>query len=181
MFASKRNGRTAIGRIVRLAIAVSVVAAGMAATSTPAQAYDSNTCQPGLRSDVDQFRVDTGGSGDVDFGDDMHVGGVPQGTAVVCWSTGGDSVSITGKLFWDSFDAGCAAADVSIIRTDGTSASYQGLYEKCSSGGLRSAVVESSYFGTVDNLDRVRLRLFRKETWQASYTRVGTWNIYFGD
>ena len=170
------------GRIARVAIAVVVAAASIVvASSSPANAYDSNTCQPGLRSDVDQFKVDTGGSGDVDFGDDMHVGGAPQGTAVVCWSTGGDSVSITGKLFWDSFDAGCAAADVTVVRSDGSSASYQGLYEKCSSGGLRSTVVQSSYFGTVDNLDRVRLRLFRKETWQASYTRVGTYSISFGD
>jgi hypothetical protein len=164
------------------ALAVATVVAGALVVTAPAaRAYDQNTCQPGLRADVDQFRVDTGGSGDVDFGDDAHIGGSPQGTAVVCWSTGGDSVSITGKLFWDSFDAGCAAADVTIIRTDGTGASYQGLYEKCSSGGLRSTVVQSSFFGTIDNLDRVRLRLFRKETWQTSYTRVGTYNIEFGD
>jgi hypothetical protein len=172
---------TKLGRVVRLSILIVVAASGLTAVGPQAAAYDGNTCQPGLRSDVDQFRIDTGGSGDVDFGDDMHVGGVPQGTAVVCWSTGGDSVSITGKLFWDSFDAGCAAADVTIIRNDGSTASYQGLWEKCSSGGLRSTVVESSYFGTVDNLNRVRLRLFRKETWQASYTRIGTWNINFGD
>jgi hypothetical protein len=170
-----------IGRLLRASLALLTVAGGLAIVAPQAHAYDQNTCQPGLRSDVDQFRVDTGGSGDVDFGDDMHVGGVPQGTAVVCWSTGGNSASITGKLFWDSFDAGCAAADVTIVRADGSTASYQGLYEKCSSGGLRSTVVQSSYFGTVNNLDRVRLRLFRKETWQTSYTRVGTWNIEFGD
>jgi hypothetical protein len=169
-------------RLLGAAAAVVVAVAGLAVTAVgpTAHAYDGNNCSAGMRADVDQFNIDTGGSGDVDFGDDAHIGGVPQGTAVVCWGSGGSSVSLTGKLFWDSFNPGCADADVAIVRRNGTIGSFQEYSEICSNGGLKSRVVESSLFSNAANLSHVRLRLFRRDL-QNTRTSVGTFNIRFGD
>jgi hypothetical protein len=48
---------------------------------------------------VETFKIS---GGNADFGDEPHVGGVPQGTAVVCWLTDG-RVAILGKLYSDNF------------------------------------------------------------------------------
>jgi hypothetical protein len=169
-------------RIGLMVIAVSVAVAGVVAVPlTPAaHAYDQNNCSAGMRADVDQFKVDTGGSGDVDFGDDYHVGGVPQGTAVVCWGSSGSSVSLTGKLFWDSFDPGCADADVTVFRNDGVGVSFQDYSEICSNGGLRSKVIEHSMFSNAGNLSRIRIRLFRRDL-QNARTLVISVSKSFGD
>jgi hypothetical protein len=175
--ARKASGR----RVIGAAVAAIVAAAGLVVTVGPAaHAYDQNNCQAGLRADIDRFKVDTGGSGDVDFGDDAHLGGVPQGTAVVCWANGGSAVSLTGKLFWDSFDPGCADVDVSVIRRNGNVASFQEYSEICSNGGLKSRVVESSMFSNASDLSRVRIRLFRRDL-QQPRTHVITVNLSFGD
>jgi hypothetical protein len=176
------TGKTGTGhRLLGAAVAAVLMATGLVTVVAPAaHAYDRNNCSSGMRSDVDQFKIDTGGSGDVDFGDDAHIGGVPQGRAVVCWGNGGSSVSLTGKLFWDSFDPGCADADVAIVRRDGTVGSFQEYGEICSNGGLKSRVVESSLFSNAANLSHVRLRLFRRDLRNAR-TSVGTFNIRFGD
>ena len=73
----------------------------------PAQAFDSGNCNSTFGAanviDVDQFSKDTGTSGRVDFGDHMHLGGAPQGTAVACWSSTG-RVLLKGYLFSDPVD-----------------------------------------------------------------------------
>ena len=50
---------------------------------------------------VRQFKMDTGTLGKVDFGDHLHLFGVPQGTAVVCWHKDGP-VAVRGYVFADS-------------------------------------------------------------------------------
>jgi hypothetical protein len=47
---------------------------------------------------VESFKID---GGYVDFGDDWHVGGSPQGDAVVGWSIDG-RVAVKGKLYSDN-------------------------------------------------------------------------------
>lgn len=169
-------------RLVATAAAVVVAAAGLSITAMApaAQAYDGNTCSAGMRADVDQFRVDTGAN-NVDFGDDYHIGGAPQGTAVVCWGTGGSSVYLKGKLFWDSSGSGCADVEVAVFRDNNTLASSQGYSELCSSGGLRSKVIEHSMFSNAGDLDRIRIRLFRRGPDLGAQTIVATPTIGFGD
>jgi hypothetical protein len=153
--------------------------AGLTATPS-AYAYDQNNCSAGMRADVDQFKVDTGGTGDVDFGDDAHFAGSPQGTAVACWGSSGSSVSLTGKLFWDSFDPGCADVDVTVFRTNGSIASFQDYSEICSNGGLKSKVVEHSMFSNSGDLNRIRVRLYRRDL-QSARTLVVSVSQRFGD
>ena len=176
------NSKKVLRRTVAVVLAAVAATAGlMTGPLVPAaQAYDQNNCSAGMRADVDQFKVDTGGSGDVDFGDDAHLGGVPQGTAVVCWGSGGSSVSLTGKLFWDSFDPGCADADVTVFRNDGVGVSFQDYSEICSNGGLKSRVVEHSMFSNARNLSRIRIRLFRRDL-QDARTLVISVSKSFGD
>jgi hypothetical protein len=177
-----KHGRQGMRRrIVTVTLAVAALVAGLSAASVPAaHAYDQNNCSAGMRADVDQFKVDTGGSGDVDFGDDAHLGGVPQGTAVVCWGSGGSSVSLQGKLFWDSFDPGCADAEVTVFNRDNVGVSFQDYAGICSNGGLRSKIIEHSMFSNAADLSRIRIRLFRRSL-QSARTLVISVSKSFGD
>ncbi len=66
---------------------------------------------------VETFRID---GGKADFGDEPHVAGVPQGTAVVCWLTNG-GVAVLGKLYSDNFrDPQTATVAIRFRRTNGT-------------------------------------------------------------
>ena len=92
-------------RSIRTATAALAAAAALIATTAgTAQAYDGGTCNSiyGAQNvDVaDQFTIETGTAGNLDFGDDLHLFGAPQGTAVVC-STYDGRVRLIGKLFVD--------------------------------------------------------------------------------
>jgi hypothetical protein len=62
------------------------------------------------------FKID---GGDVDFGDELHLLGSPQGNAIVVWSTDG-RVAVKGKLYSDNFGAQQEAiVEIQFRRTDG--------------------------------------------------------------
>jgi len=90
-----------------LIVAMAATIASGLSLAGPAQAFDSGDCNSTFGAanviDVDQFSKDTGTSGRVDFGDHMHLGGAPQGTAVACWSSTG-RVLLKGYLFSDPVD-----------------------------------------------------------------------------
>lgn len=65
---------------------------------------------------VEPFRIN---GGEVDFGDLLHLGGAPQGDAVVCWLNDG-RVAVMGKLFSDNFqDPQTATVEVRFRRSNG--------------------------------------------------------------
>jgi hypothetical protein len=90
--------------MIRTATAALAAAALITTTAGTAQAYDGNTCNSIYGAQnvdvVDQFTIETGTSGNFDFGDDLHLFGEPRGTAVVC-STHDGRVRLIGKGFPD--------------------------------------------------------------------------------
>ena len=90
---------------IRTATAALAAAALITTTAGTAKAYDGNTCNSiyGAQN-VDfaqQFTIETGLTGNFDFGDDLHLFGEPRGTAVVC-STHDGRVRLIGKGFPDN-------------------------------------------------------------------------------
>jgi len=170
-----------LARIARTLAVVAVFAAALVAPGLvpAAHAYDAGTCSSGY-DDVDTVRIDTGTSGNVDFGDDYHIGGVPQGNGVVCWGHDRTSVYLKGKLFWDSYGAGCADAVVQTYDTSSNLLSYQDFSEVCSYGGLASKVIDHYASSSSGKLDRIRISLYRRE-FDRSRTLVHVSNRYYGD
>ena len=94
-----------------------------------------------------------------DFGDDPHLFGDPQGTAIVCWSTDG-RVGIKGRLFSDGGIGGDAetAARITFFRANGPSTT---LNVSSSGTGVNSRLV---YTATpAGSWNRVRIRLYSVE------------------
>lgn len=168
------------GRQVLRVVSAALVVSGtlQVAVSAPAEAYDANSCHWEMRSDVDVFRGD---HGVVDAGDDMHLDGRPHGNAVVCWPSSGRHVDYHGKVYWDSYGAGCSKAEIDVIRSDGVGVSFQDTIV-CSTGGLRSRNFDASYFGPVGTrLRAVRVRLLSRPTGQADFELVRSFGVAFGD
>src|SRR6266536_1893083 len=72
----------------------------------PVPAYDRGDCQRifpqgTVLHDVDSLRIDTGNYYEVDFGDELHLLGSPQGNAVICWQQGRHGVAVIGRLYVD--------------------------------------------------------------------------------
>jgi hypothetical protein len=90
--------------MVRLLSAMVMAAGSLVSLADPAQAYDFGDCAYLFGAAnvfrADQFYIDTGWGGLVDFGDDPHLFGGPQGRAVVCWSIDG-RVAIRGRVYAD--------------------------------------------------------------------------------
>lgn len=144
-------------------IAGVLVLLGSLAPGVPtARAYDASTCGSGTSwEDVDQFAVNTGVA---DFGDDLHLGGTPRGTAVACWDGNlqagtASRVTLTGKLYRDS-GSGEPCASVEVLFLDGA-AGVRARHrppELCGPGGLRSRVVNVTVNVPVN---RIRILLYR--------------------
>ena len=120
-------------KIARSVAATAAAAAALTCLAGPAQAYDRGTCEAesGTSTIVDDDRVSING-GKVDFGDILHLGGAPAGTAVVCWKADG-GVRVRGRLFADSNTTLITAqVEVAAIRTSGTVSTmgfdFNGLY-----------------------------------------------------
>ena len=109
----------------------------------------------------------------VDFGDILHVGGAPQGDAVVCWLTDG-RVAVIGRLFSDNFrEPQTAIVEIRFRHTNGgfTNPAKRTLSTQ---GGL----VTSKYVEKVSaagNFDQVRIVL---KVWQ--HTALGTTTTTLG-
>jgi hypothetical protein len=144
-------------------IASAVVLLGSLAPAVPAaQAYDASTCGSGTSwDDVDQFGVNLGV---VDFGDDLHLGGTPRGTAVACWDGNvqngtASKVTLTGKLYRDSGSSEpCASIEVLFLDGAAGVRARHRPPELCGPGGLRSRVVNVTVNVPVN---RIRILLYR--------------------
>jgi hypothetical protein len=185
--------RTRIGRVSRFfAVATAaVVLASLfiaAPLSSPAQAYDRNDCGSSYDTDVDQLSIDTGTSGKVDFGDGPHWGGVPRGTAAVCWADGRNAILIKAKTFWDTESDGCGWVQYRVYNTAGTRLYTRDSTIVCQRSTNQAEEVTSHLnlikgmegaVGTGD-YDRVRIALYRY-TDSAGTTEIYHTNRYFGD
>lgn len=104
---------------------------------------------------VDAFRID---GGEVDFGDELHLAGVPQGEAVVCWRTNG-RVTVLGKLFSDNFrDTQVASIEFRFRRTNGQTATARARVASQSFWVASKSIEASSPSG---RFNQVRIRLFK--------------------
>jgi hypothetical protein len=185
--------RTRIGkvrRVVALATAAAAAAGVLVAAplSSQAQAYDANDCGSSYDTDVDQLSVDTGTSGKVDFGDSPHWGGVPRGTAAVCWADGRNAILIKAKTFWDTESSGCGWVQYRIYNTAGTRLYTHDSAIVCDRSSNEAEEVNSHLnlikgmqgpVGTGD-YDRVRIALYRY-TSTGGTTEIFHTNRYFGD
>jgi hypothetical protein len=164
-------------KLVRSVAATAAVAAALACLAGPAQAYDRGTCEaePGTATIVDDDRVSING-GKVDFGDILHLGGAPAGTAVVCWKADG-GVRVRGRLFADSNSALITAqVEVGAIRTSGTVSTmaydFKGLYAE-------NRVVDFGWdYGTFNH---IRIRLYKWEPSATARERVANIVVSRGD
>ena len=138
-----------------------------------AHAYDQITCNGIFASanveKVEAFKVN---GGDVDFGDDLHLVGSPQGDAVVCWSIDG-RVAVKGKLYSDnSRDHQTARVEIRFRRTNGnvTGTTWRSLTTQ---GGLVSSreVEKVSPEGRFKEV-RIRLKAFYPNTGLGPVSRT---------
>jgi hypothetical protein len=164
-------------KIVRSAAATVAAAAALTCLAGPAQAYDRGTCdaESGAAAIVDDDRVSING-GKVDFGDILHLGGVPAGTAVVCWRADG-GVRVVGRLFADSNSTLITAqVEVEAFRTSGTVSrmafDFKGLY-------AQNRVVDFGW--SSGTFDSIRIRLFKWEPFATSRERVASLVVSRGD
>lgn len=108
--------------------------------------------------DVDTVRIDTGTVGMVDFGDDLHLWGAPQGDAVVCWQRNG-RVLVKGRVFADTGDTNIYVyAHIQYINNGVVAATSTHKL----SGGEGSKFV--NVLTAAGNLTQVRIRLFTGQT-----------------
>ena len=164
-------------KIVRSVAATVAAAAALTCLAGPAQAYDRGTCEaePGTATIVDDDKVSING-GKVDFGDILHWGGAPAGTAVVCWKANG-GVRVRGRLFADSNSTLITAElEIGAIRTSGTVSTmwydFQGLYAE-------NRVVDFGWdYGTFNH---IRIRLYKWEPGATTRERVASIVVSRGD
>jgi hypothetical protein len=164
-------------KIVRSVAATAAAAAALACLAGPAQAYDRGTCEAesGAAMIVDDDRLSVNG-GKVDFGDILHLGGAPAGTAVVCWRADG-GVRVVGRLFADSNSTLITAqVEIEAFRTSGTVSKmafdFKGLY-------AQNRVLDFGFnSGTFDS---IRVRLFKWEPSATTRERVASINVGRGD
>lgn len=159
---NKAHNVTGLWRIVALLVLA------FATQSVPtAQAYDWWTCPGEFRDAVDQFRAEGGGA---DFGDDLHLGGAPQGTAVVCWdgnlrNPNAARVILRGKMYRDNAQGIgvsedlCVFSVIKFLDANGTVRATHTEPDLCGDPGLRSREVSVTVTTPVT---RMRLELFTK-------------------
>jgi hypothetical protein len=169
---NKAHKGTRLWRIVALLVLA------FAAVGVPtAQAYDMWTCPGEFRDAVDQFKME---GGEADFGDDLHLGGAPQGTAVACWdgnvqSADASRVILRGKLYLDrpvpvplpgpgsgpptAANQVCAFAVIRFVNANGTVRATRTVPDLCGSTGLKSRDVTEAVNVPVTT---IRLDLFAR-------------------
>lgn len=177
------------GRLKRAAAmgtAVSAMAVGLAVMTpaTSASAYDGNSCSSKTTVyDVDRFRFD---GGPIDFGDELHLNGAPQGDAVTCWQQGRGTVQLRGKMFLDPGKGfkGCVRIVLRFYNTAGANVT-SGNFTKdlCDAEGddwfPTSYTVNRTV--TAANLNRVSVIAYKKPTTSTQWQHVRTVNTYYGD
>jgi hypothetical protein len=165
-------------KIWRSLAATAAVAGSLACLAGPAQAYDKGNCDRAWGSnnivDSDSVRVD---GGKVDFGDLAHWGGVPLGSGVVCFHRAG-SAAVFGRLFADSSTTLInAQAVITYFDDDGSSATYSEDFDSL----YANSIVIARFAPGAPTVFRVRIRLYKREPFNAPREWVATLNAYRGD
>jgi hypothetical protein len=113
----------------------------------------------GSDANIEKLRPFKMNGGEVDFGDDLHLGGSPQGNAIVVWSIDG-RVAIRGRLYSDTGfnEAQEAILEIQFRRTNGTFTRPTKL-TIYSQGFLQSKLVQK--ISPVGNFNQVSLELKR--------------------
>jgi len=134
----------------------------------PVPAYDRGDCQRifpqgTVLHDVDSLRIDTGNYYEVDFGDELHLLGSPQGNAVICWQQGRHGVAVIGRLYVDprtSSSQHCVKIELDFSRRDGSHVTSRNgtVCTGFPEGALQST--EIRFLVTDHDLHSVRIRLF---------------------
>ena len=170
----KPKRRRGILTAVAAALAAAITLAPFQATS--ALAYDRGSCPATERIGHDLVQRS---AGSVDFGDDAHLFGAPQGTAVVCWYTGRSKVIVIGKLYNDGLN-GTVRTVMDFFLTNGKS--YQRIFTETGSGGLEAnpiytTLANSAATPVSGNLDYVRIKLQIPQN--GGWTTVDTSRAYY--
>jgi hypothetical protein len=151
-----------------------------------AHAYDRSTCGTSRSwEEVDQFRMS---AGIPDLGDDLHLGGAPQGTAVACWdgnlaNATATTVFVKAKLYRDSTTIGPGAeSDACAIARFLFSDGANGLRATrtrtvCGEAGLRSGIVELVVSAPVH---KIRIELLRHHVCCEQPQLQQARNVVFG-
>jgi hypothetical protein len=139
-------------------LAVVVAIAFTGASISASLAYDRGNCNAEFGHDrvgaATTFKRDFGA---VDFGDELHLGGVPQGTAVICWLIDG-GVSIIGRLYADR--KGTARVTFRFCRTNGNcTSSTNRSVENRDGWSVTNRYITKTRSGTSGNFSRVRITL----------------------
>lgn len=145
--------------IVRSFATVVAAAASAVLFAAAAQAMDKGDCDRLFAAAnvqrTDQFSLNRDGA---DFGDELHLGGAPLGTAVVCWSIDGRA-AVRGRLYAHGRDATEAIVEIRFRRTNGR---FTNITRRSVStqGGLFPAGLTVEKVSPVGNFNRVRVQLF---------------------
>jgi hypothetical protein len=161
------------------AFAAGAALATTALAPAAAHAYGQGDCDAAFGSGNTAIRydvnVDTGDVGKVDFGDDFHVGGKPQGNAVVCFADNG-GVKVMGKLFadswWEEVRVG-VKIDIN-YRTSSGGTQQAGSTTKRNTFGWRAKSIYVERVGSYPGRQYVsaRIRLYRGG-WGATFDNGG--------
>lgn len=118
---------------------------------------------------VTEFKINGGA---VDFGDELHVLGSPQGNAIVCWSIDG-RVAVKGKLFSDNFrNPQTAIIEIKFRHANGQFTNPTTRSLTTQGGVVRSKLVEKvSPIGNFNEVS-IRLKQFLPDTGLGPVTRI---------
>ena len=162
-----------VARFVSLTIAVGAIVAW----AGPARAFDYGDCYVVFAAAnvarVAPVRIDAGAA---DFGDLLHLGGAPQGNAVICWSTDG-RVAVKGLVFADNF-RGPVSATVRIRFRRSNGAWTSDFVTSANTQGLFPAWTLAYVVSPPGDFRRVRIRLY---TTTASGLGVATTRVFSKD
>jgi hypothetical protein len=153
--------------MMRTVTALAVAGGLIGVSAGTAQGYGLGDCNSIFASQnvtkADTFSVD---GGKADFGDQLHIGGVPVGTAVICWSIDG-RVAVKGRLYADNL---CLPLRPCTPVTTQVKISFQrtnGLFTKTTRRSVVSqgmvADREVTKKSPSGSFDRVRIQLFTFE------------------
>ncbi len=118
-----------------------------------------------------KFKINTS---NVDFGDEVHMGGTPLSRAVICWATNG-RVAVKGKLFSDNWNQQIAIAQIKFHSTSSGWSGYTSFSTTLASGWVANRVVQ--LYTVPGGFDKVRIRL-KKTTYSAlgpTTSIINTW------
>ena len=161
-----------------LLIASALLGSGlMRPVARPAHAATSDDC--GFRAfDVDSVHLD---GGIVDFGDTPR-DGAKFGSAVVCFASGRQRITVDGSVFWDSQFKGCGIVGLGPTYYQATDPPVEALVEfkVCSPGGIASAPVSYAFTTSSYQYSGLTIALYRRGS-DGSITNLASQHVGYGD